>query len=100
MLNPNPGEGLNAIKVELINDNVSHLLGEVLTIIDASTEGEKNKAIKDLVRRAFSDKQSWFSELSWKELMKEGEAKSHGNDWEKNLVPLIYIKDEFYSFRD
>jgi len=43
---------------------ISFLLGKVLTIIDASIEDEqRNKAIKDLIRNAFSDKLDWIYQL-------------------------------------
>lgn len=57
-----------ALSVQLVGDNVSHLLGKVLTIVDASTEGEKNKAMKDLIRQVFEEKQGWFWKLGyWKQ---------------------------------
>lgn len=37
---------------ELVEDTIRVLTGEILTIIDASTEGAKNKAMKDLVKKA------------------------------------------------
>lgn len=88
--------GINAFKLELVNENLSHLMGEVLTVIDASIEGERNKAMKDLIRRAFTDKQSWFGELAWK--YEEEEGNSHGplNDWEYGLVP--FDQEKKYSF--
>lgn len=52
-----------ALKAYLVNDNISHLLGKVLTVIDASTEGDKNKAIKDLLRKTFEETQNWIWEM-------------------------------------
>ena len=83
-----PNEGFNAFKVYLVSDNLSHLMGEILTVVDASTEGEKNKAMKDLIKRAFSEKQSWFSELSWKYEVDETSGQNIRNDWENGLVAI------------
>jgi hypothetical protein len=46
------------------NAQLSFLLGEVLTIIDASTEGEKNKAIKDLIKDKFSKRQNYITQIT------------------------------------
>jgi hypothetical protein len=54
-----------------VTDNLSELLGEVLTIIDASTEGEKNNAIKGLIRHRFSEMQSWFTRLAYEDKSKD-----------------------------
>ncbi len=88
--------GVNAFKLNLVSDNLSHLMGEVLTVIDASVEGERNKAMKDLIKRAFSDKQGWFSELAWKYEEEIGSGHGPHNDWEAGLVP--YDQDKTYSF--
>lgn len=41
------------------------LQGSVLTIIDASyASPEQNKAIKDLIKQAFSDKMRWVTSLA------------------------------------
>jgi hypothetical protein len=67
-------DGINALKLGFINDNLSGLLGQVLTIVDAATEGDKNKAMKDLIKQVFSAKQEWFCECSW---VIEAEAPHH-----------------------
>lgn len=67
-------DGLNAFKLDFVRENISHLLGEILTVIDASLEGEKNKAVKDLIKDKFSKKQDWFSECAFKQLPKENEG--------------------------
>lgn len=87
----------NAFKLGFVNENLSHLLGEVLTVIDACMTGDQNKATKDLMRRSFSDKQSWFSELAWKEQEKEGEAHGPHQLWESGLIPVDPSKK--YSFK-
>ena len=61
-------EGKNAFKLSFVSDNLSHLLGEILTIVDASLEGERNKAFKDLVKSKFHEKQNWFVECVWKDI--------------------------------
>lgn len=90
-------DGRNAFKLSLVGNNLSHLLGEVLTVVDASTEGEKNKAMKDLIKRCFSDKQGWFGELAWKQQESEGEGHGPHQEWEAGLVPVDVSKK--YSFR-
>lgn len=86
-------EGKNAFKLGFIQDNLSHLLGEILTVIDASLDGDKNKAVKDLLRDKFSHKQNWFSECAWKDLP-QGDAREFGSnikasdDWYSGLVKL------------
>ena len=83
-----PNEGFNAFKVHFVADNLSHLMGEILTVVDASTEGEKNKAMKDLIKRAFAEKQSWFSELAWKYEIDDQAGQTARNEWENGLVPV------------
>lgn len=60
-------EGLNAFKLSLVNENLDNLLGEVLTIIDASIDGDKNKPIKDLIKSQFHRKQDQFCDFAWTE---------------------------------
>jgi len=58
-----------AIKPWYVIENLRELLGSVLTIIDASiADPMQNKAIKDLIRDKFSNKQNFFSEISWYKL--------------------------------
>lgn len=90
-------DGRNAFKLSFVNDNLSHLLGRVLTVVDASIVGEQNKAIKDLLRREFSNKQSWFCELAWKEVEKLGEGHGPRQEWESGLLPGD--PSEKYSFK-
>jgi hypothetical protein len=62
-------EGLNAFRPRLIHENLDHLLGEILTIVDASiVDGTQRTAIKDLVKDKFSKKHDWFSELAFMEV--------------------------------
>lgn len=47
-----------------IESQLRHLLGEVLTIVDASyTSDLQRKAVKDLIKNAYSAKMSWVYEL-------------------------------------
>lgn len=106
-----PG-GRNAFTLDLVSENLRHLIGEVLTVIDASTEGEKNKAIKDLIKDKFEKKFSWFSELSWKELDRVEKFESKDiesrkialelnnprEEWEGGLVPFNNL--DLYYFKD
>lgn len=47
-----------------IEAQVRYLMGDVLTVIDASfSEGEQKKAVKDLIKSKFSAKLSWLYEL-------------------------------------
>jgi hypothetical protein len=86
----------NAIKVEGCNIILSKLLGEVLTIIDASTDGDKNKAIKDLVREKFSKKQDAIWDLSVATQEKEGCGHAPKFNWEDWLIP--YVDSDKYGF--
>jgi hypothetical protein len=47
-----------------VNAQLSYLLGEVLTIIDASIDGDKNKAVKDLIKNRFSTRQNYLIEIT------------------------------------
>ena len=103
-LNVPSQDGKNAMKYSLVTENLSHLLGEVLTIIDASTEGEKNKALKDLIRDKFGKTQNWLSELAWKEIeiTEEGAGTNvPAQYWEGQLIPMIFVdtKGKTYSFK-
>ena len=96
MLNPN--DGLNALKIDLVNSNISDLLGKILTIIDASiSEPIQNKALKDLIKEKFSNKQNWLNELAWKELEGTGDGHFPRMDWEHGLVP--FDREVIYNFK-
>lgn len=70
-------EGINAFRASFIHDNLDHLLGEVLTVIDAAvTEPTQNKAIKDIIRKHFSKKHDWVSEASFMEIERTKDAPS------------------------
>lgn len=84
-LTPN---GKNALKLGLVSGNVSDLMGKVLTIIDASLEGEKKESVKSLIRDAFYRKQDWFAELAYWVTPKEQED-TIKNDWEDGLVSIF-----------
>ena len=59
------GDG-NNLSCDTINLQLSFLLGRVLTIIDASiSDKTQNKAIKDLVKGEFSDKQTHIYQLCY-----------------------------------
>lgn len=94
-LSPN---GRNAFKLNLVSGNLSHLLGEVLTVIDAATEGDKNKAIKDLIKDKFSKKHEWFGELAWKEIESENKGHAPQQEWERDLV-YFADNDKVYSYK-
>lgn len=79
-------DGRNALRLSLIRENVEHLMGKVLTIIDASVLGEQNKAVKDLIKNSFYQKQDWFVELAWWLTPKEQGRLI--NDWEGGLVDI------------
>lgn len=56
-----PRDTKYALKAEFVTQNLQHLEGKILTIIDASiAEPTQNKALKDLIRNEFSDKWSWI----------------------------------------
>ena len=90
-------DGLNAFKISLIGKNLNDLQGKILTIIDASVEGDKNKAIKDLIKREFSDKHDWFYELSYVEQLADDEGKIPRNEYEDGLVPFESGKKYYFK---
>lgn len=92
-----PSETRNAFKLWIINENISYLLGQVLTIIDASTEGEKNIALKSIIKDKFSSRQDFLTELAWKEQEPEGMGHGPAREWEDGLVPFDSTKK--YSFQ-
>lgn len=92
-----PSGGRNAIKFGFINQNLSHLLGQILTVIDATMEGEKRDATKSLIRDYFSKKQDWFSELAWKE--ETGNQGDVRDEWEDALVPFLEEETIGISFK-
>ena len=59
-------DGMNAFRASFVHDNLDHLLGQVLTIVDAAiTDVQQNKATKDLIRNTFANKHDWISEASF-----------------------------------
>lgn len=87
--------GTNALKLFLISDNISHLQGEILTIVDACTEGDKNKAMKDLIKDKFNSKLDWICQLAYKRELASDKAQPE-QEWEHGLVP--YVDNENYRF--
>jgi len=91
--------GKNAFKLSFVSDNLSHLLGEILTVIDASLEGDKNKAVKDLIREKVGKKQDWFCEAAWKDIPQGSQQGGQGgplgagykphSEWETGVVTLV-----------
>jgi hypothetical protein len=57
------------LSLDCVLAQISFLLGDILTIIDASISGEQqNKAIKDIIKQKFSTRQDWITKLSYNEL--------------------------------
>jgi len=71
---------MNAFKSRIVQDRISRLAGEILTIADASLAEHQKKAVKDLIKRAFGDTQEWFLEKS---LEKDA---ANENGWGTDLV--------------
>lgn len=46
-----------------IEPQIRFLQGKVLTIIDASIIGSQNKAVKDLIKRVFSEQLTWLLQI-------------------------------------
>lgn len=86
-----------AFKSYFVTEELSNLLGQVLTVIDASTTGEQNQAMKSLIKEKFSSKQNLFSELAFKQVESEGEGHNPRNYWEDALVP--YNPSTKHSFK-
>lgn len=75
MLHPLPeNKEVLAFRYDFVQDNLNNLLGQVLTVVDASVDGEKNKAVKDLIREKFHSKMGWFGEVAHS----PKDEKSHG----------------------
>lgn len=56
-------EVYNVFGTSFVNAHLSHLMGEVLTVIDATIDEERKlKATKDLIRDKFSSKMDWLYE--------------------------------------
>lgn len=90
-------QGKNALKYWLVNDTISKLLGEVLTVIDASITGEQNSAIKSLIKDKFSKRQDQIFWFAFRDIEPEGEGHAPSVYWEKGLVP--FDESETYSFK-
>lgn len=76
-----PNEGINAFTLEFVFGNLQDLEGKMLTIVDACiSERQQNKAIKDLVRKEFGKKISWFGEVS-------------RTDYTKNKHPELWMEE-------
>jgi len=94
-------DGKNLFKLSFIIDNISHLLGQTLTVIDASLEGEKREAVKDLIKERFSKKQDWFCEVAWYDVPQGQNTAnlktSPAMDWFVGVVSLDGIKSEKIS---
>lgn len=86
-----------AFKSSFIVEELSNLMGQVLTVVDASTSGEQNIAIKSLIKEKFSNKQNLFTDLQYKQEEQLGEGHRPRNYWEDSLVP--YEADKRYSFK-
>ena len=88
---------VNAFKYHFIGENLSFLMGQILTIIDASVIGEQNKAVKDLIRGKFSETQTYFYDMSWKpKIENENEGHEPRCNWEDGLIP--YTEGVKHSF--
>ena len=64
-----------SLTLSSINAQVGFLQGKVLTVIDAAYHNPtQNKAVKDLVRQAFSEGLDWIAKLARKETGCAGEV--------------------------
>lgn len=88
----------NAFTLGIVEDQLNHLMGQILTVIDASTDGDKNKAIKDLVKEKFSIKHDLFFKQSLRHQEQEGSGHSPRDIWEDGLVP--YDSSKKYDFEN
>lgn len=67
MIKNHLGEGIK-LDCDAIHSQVQFLQGKVLTVIDASTTGIQNKAMKDLIKVAFSDQLTYIRQLCYPEI--------------------------------
>jgi len=58
-------DGEHLLTHAFLMDTMRKLMGRALTIIDASISGTQNKAMKDLVRQAFSDEMSFAADWAF-----------------------------------
>lgn len=74
-----------------IMSQLGFLKGKVLTIIDASISDERqNKALKDLIKNAFYEQQSWITKVTTGEY---GLVGTMGKLEEESLIEEINGKD-------
>jgi hypothetical protein len=80
-----------ALRFGFIQPNVSRLEGRILTIIDASEDGEKRDAVKDLVKREFRETLEWFNEITHTDLSRAKEIypKKWGRPFPELTVKVI-----------
>lgn len=81
--------GMNAFKLSLVNRHIDNLLGEVLTIIDASIDGDKNKPVKDLIKGQFRRKQDQFCDFAWTEWNEEDMSPATGSESDPLQTGLV-----------
>lgn len=59
----NEESGCHLVDYDFVQNEMNHMLGEVLTVIDASVTGAQNKAVKDIVKGIFVDEYCKLTEL-------------------------------------
>lgn len=57
--------GERALSHSFLMDSFRKLMGRTLTIIDASTTGTQNKAMKDLIRATFSEEMGFAADWAF-----------------------------------
>jgi hypothetical protein len=87
-------EGEKAFSHSFISDTMRKLIGRTLTIIDASIlDRQQNKAMKDLVRNAFSDEMEFSSKIGYDQNVLDemiDESTAHMTDEEfANIEPVL-----------
>jgi hypothetical protein len=97
--------GYNSFKFYFVQDRLSYLMGQVLTVIDAvispSIEEARNKAVKDLIRDKVNEQHNFFLDLAYK----HPEDSTHEGhlprcEWEDGLIPYGKVNDDTkYSFK-
>jgi hypothetical protein len=71
------------------------LQGKVLTVVEASLEGQKLEAVKSLIKKMFAEQQTWVRELCFPNcrMMTTDEAKAKIEDY-KDVVENAEVVEE------
>lgn len=80
---------------DAIQAQFSFLQGKVLTVVEASIEGEKLVAVKSLIKKMFSEQTTWVTQLCFPDtrMMTKDEAEATIKDYDKIVEEAEELKD-------